>query len=105
MDPAVTHGGSRRNLLGAEPSKELEDQYSNEKRVTEHTPKAFIALSDDDKAVIPQNSIGYYQALKSKNIPASLHIYPSGGHGWGIRNNFKYHNEMILSLSSWLKTL
>lgn len=105
MDPKVTHGGSRKNLLGDSPSKELEDAYSNEKRVTAQTPKAFIALSDDDKAVIPQNSIAYYQALKTNNIPATLHIYPSGGHGWGVRPAFKYHNEVMQSLSYWLKTL
>ncbi len=105
MDPAVTHGGSRHNLLGPNPSQELQDLYSNEKRVTAQTPKAFIALSDDDKAVIPQNSVAYYQALKAHHIPASLHIYPSGGHGWGVRPGFKYHKEMIQSLTSWLKTL
>lgn len=102
MDKSFTHMGSRTNLLGKEVSQELEDLYSNEKQVKEDTPRAFIVFSDDDDGVPSENGVYYYLALKEKNIPASLYIYPSGGHGWGCLKDFKYHKEMTQDLTAWL---
>ena len=64
-----------------------------------------MLLSDDDKTVPSQNSVNYYLALKKNGVKATMHIYPSGGHGWGCRENFKYHKEMIADLSAWLETI
>lgn len=102
MDKTYTHLGSHDNLLGADASEQLEAEFSNEKQVGEMTPRAFIVFSDDDNVVPPMNGVNYYAALHRKGIPASFHIYPSGGHGWGCRPEFKYHNEMISDLSAWL---
>lgn len=102
MDPAYTHMGSRNNLLGNNISKETEELYSNEKQITKETPRALILFSDDDKVVPPDNGIQYYLGLKQHDIPASIYIYPSGGHGWGIRDDFTYHEEMLLNIKSWL---
>jgi acetyl esterase/lipase len=104
MDTTYAHRGSRRNLLGEHPSEELATLYSNEKQVTKETPRAFIVFSDDDKSVPSVNGVNYYLALRKLNIPASLHIYPSGGHGWGIRETFKYHNAFLMDLEDWLKS-
>lgn len=104
MDKAYTHLGSHNNLLGADASEELEKEYSLEKQVTRDTPRAFIVYSDDDRSVPPANGVNYYLALNRANIPASLHIYPSGGHGWGFRDSFLYHQLMLDALSSWLQT-
>lgn len=104
MDKSYTHMGSRNNLLGAEVSAELEAQYSNEKRVTKETPRAFIVYSDDDKGVPPANGVNYYLALHKNEVPASLHIYPSGGHGWGLNDGFLYKNQMLSELSAWLQS-
>lgn len=103
MKPGMTHAGSRENLLGKDPSPELENQFSTQLHVKENTPPTIIFLSDDDKSVPPINSIEYYTALKVKNIPASLHVFPQGGHGWGMRTNFKYANEWRSLLLEWLK--
>lgn len=100
-----THEGSRNNLLGETPSASEIMYYSNERQVNEFTPPAILLLSDDDTAVPPKNSITYYSALKDNKIPATMYIFPSGGHGWGMRDNFEYHKEMLSLLSSWLKTL
>lgn len=100
-----THEGSRNNLLGETPSAADIMYYSNEKQINEFTPPAILLLSDDDTAVVPKNSIVYYSALKENKIPATMYIFPSGGHGWGMRNNFEYHNEMLSLLSMWLKKL
>lgn len=104
MDKKYTHMGSHDNLLGPVASKELEEKYSNEKQVTDNTPPAFIVYSDDDDVVAPDNGVNYYLALRKHGIPASLHIYPSGGHGWGILESFLYKNQMLNDLEVWLKT-
>lgn len=104
MDSAYTHRGSRRNLLGEQPPADLVTQYSNEKQVTKETPKAFIAFSDDDKGVSPVNGVNYYLALRAHNIPAALHIYPAGGHGWGSRDTFKYKAAFLQDLKDWLQS-
>ena len=104
MDKSYTHMGSHDNLLGKNASAELETEYSNEKQVTKDTPRAFIVYSDDDKTVPPANGVNYYLALNKNNVPSVLHIYPSGGHGWGIREGFLYKSEMQNELTSWLRS-
>ena len=105
MEVNYTHNGSRQNLIGTNPTKETADLYSNDMQVSSNTPRAILLLSDDDKVVPSPNSVNYYLALRRHNVPATMHIYPSGGHGWGCRKNFKYHNEMMADLTAWLKTL
>ncbi|MCA9023136.1 MAG: prolyl oligopeptidase family serine peptidase, partial [Planctomycetaceae bacterium] len=78
---ATTHGGSKKNLLGADPSPELIELFSNEKQVTAQTPPIFLAHALDDKPVPPENSRALYQALQAKNIPSKYLELPSGGHG------------------------
>lgn len=104
MDKSYTHMGSRNNLLGKDASPELEKEFSNEKQVTKETPRAFIVYSNDDKAVPPANGVNYYLALNKAGVPAVLHIYPSGGHGWGNRESFLYKSEMQNELTSWLRS-
>ena len=82
-----THQGSKKNLLGENPSAGLVEKYSLEKQVTAAAPPVFIVHAADDKAVSPRNSLLFYNALLEKNIPASLHIFPHGGHSIALRNN------------------
>lgn len=104
MDKSFTHMGSHDNLLGKDASADLEKEFSNEKQVTKETPRAFIVYSDDDKIVPPANGVNYYLALNKKGVPSVLHIYPTGGHGWGIREDFLYKSEMQNELTSWLRS-
>lgn len=104
MDKSFTHMGSHDNLLGKDASADLEKEFSNEKQVTKETPRAFIVYSDDDKVVPPANGVNYYLALNKKGVPSVLHIYPTGGHGWGIREDFLYKSEMQNELTSWLRS-
>ena len=85
-DLSITHSGSFKNLLGENPSQEQLNLYSNEKQVTDQTPPAFLVHASDDKGVNPNNSIVFYQALLKHNIPAEIHIYQNGGHGFGMHN-------------------
>ena len=102
MNPGFTHRGSHDNLLGKDARKKLEHEYSTDRQVTRVTPRAFIALSDDDHTVLPANGVNYYLACYRHDVPASLHVYPKGGHGWGIKQSFPYHIEMLLDLKAWL---
>lgn len=102
-DALYTHKGSFDNLLGRERTAEQTDNYSAEKLVSRTTPPTFMALSDDDGGVPPANSIRFYNALKENGIPASIHIYPTGGHGWGFRDSFKYKPHWQAALLAWLE--
>lgn len=104
MDKSYTHMGSHDNLIGADATPETELLYSNEKQVTDTTPRAFIVFSDDDTVVPPMNGINYYAALHNNGVPAVIHIYPSGGHGWGVTDGLKYKAEMQADLRAWLKS-
>jgi acetyl esterase/lipase len=98
----ATHGGSRRGLLGPNPSQELLDRFSSELQVTAQTPPTMIFFSDDDTVVPPVNGTAFYNALKAAKVPAAMHIYPEGNHGWGFRPDFKYHEAMKAAMTDWL---
>ena len=104
MEQGTTHHDSRENLLGKNPKRKLVNEYCNEQHVNKHTPRAFIALAHDDRAVLPINSLNYYEELYGHGVPATLHIYPTGGHGFGILQSFTYHFEMMLELKAWLRS-
>ncbi len=97
------HEGSFDNLLGQDRNAESEARYSLENRVTSSTPPTLLLLSDDDRAVPPVNSTLYYHALKQHGIEASMHIYPVGGHGWGMRDSFEYSPCWQAAALDWLK--
>jgi acetyl esterase/lipase len=75
------HGGSRKNLLGANPDSKLVDLFSNEKQVTAQTPPTYLAHAKDDKVVPDANSRMFYEALRKNDVPAQFLELPSGGHG------------------------
>lgn len=105
MDPEYTHRGTHDNLLGKQPAKEEEDDFSNELHVDGNTPPAFILHSSDDRSVPVAHSLNYYMALLRHQIPATLHIYPIGGHGWGYRDSFTYKREWTGELEKWLREI
>jgi acetyl esterase/lipase len=90
MKDGVTHSGSKRNLLGPKPDPELVEYYSNELQVTKDTPPTFLFHTDADTAVLPENSILFYQALKKHKVPAELHIFEKGVHGVGLGTDPKW---------------
>lgn len=105
MDPEYTHRGTHDNLLGKQPAKEEEDDFSNELHVDGNTPPAFILHSSDDRSVPVAHSLNYYMALLRHQVPAALHIYPIGGHGWGYRDSFTYKREWTGELEKWLREI
>ncbi|MFV0378498.1 MAG: alpha/beta hydrolase [Mangrovibacterium sp.] len=84
---SYVHAGSRRNLLGDEPSANMVADYSTELCVTNQTPPTFIVHAENDKSVKLENSLMFASALREKNVSVSLHVFPSGGHSFGLSNN------------------
>lgn len=84
MNKTFTHMGSRNNLLGNNPDSSLVNLYSNELQVTPQTPPTFLVHATDDGAVPVENSLRFYEALKNNGVSAEMHIFPHGGHGFGM---------------------
>ena len=103
MKEEFTHHGSRRNLIGDSYSAELVKLYSNEEQVTAQTPPAFLITSDDDRGVVPRNSVEFYLALKRNNVPATLYVIPEGGHGWGTNPSRPQYLEWSVPLKAWME--
>lgn len=104
FDSSITHKGSRNNLVGATASTEKINLFSNEVQVTAKTPPSFLVHAGDDGAVPVENSIRYYQACVKYKVPAEMHLYPKGGHGFGMYNKTTTDNWME-RLQNWLNTL
>jgi len=102
MKKDLTHTGSRNNLLGNNPSQELVNLYSNELQVTKDTPPAFIVHAIDDNVVPIANSEQLLKALQENNVPAELHKYDVGGHGFGMRKNKIPADNWPDLLKDWL---
>lgn len=105
MDPRYTHADSRTNLLGSNPSAELEEMYSNEKQVASDNPPCFICYAADDDVVPIANSKEYYNALVRNGVSVTIKEYPKGGHGFGFNTSFAYHEDMLNELENWLRGL
>ena len=117
MEVGVTHKGTHINLLGKDGmwKDHRLDRYSLEKQVCRFTPQTFIALSSDDTTVAAENSLRYYNALIDLDVPVEMHIWPTGGHGWGFsseklvgegKDRLGYaRSEFEQSLERWLKDI
>jgi acetyl esterase/lipase len=82
----IAHKGSREALLGKGPSPDKIQLYSNELQITKDTPPTFLIHASDDDVVVAANSVRFYENLLDQEVPAELHIYQRGGHGFGLFN-------------------
>jgi len=105
MKEGITHGGSRKNLIGKNPSQNDIIGFSNEDNVTQNHPPTFLVHSADDKAVPVENSLVYYQALKDNNVPAEMHLYQTGGHGYALAINGDQESQWPVLCIRWLRSL
>lgn len=107
MNERDSHRGSCQNFLGKDGQKDqqLVRLFSNQNAVRRHlTPPAIILMANDDSAVPPvTNGIAYYTAMRNAGNECALHVYPSGGHGFGFRSSYQYHDQMLQDLTTWLR--
>ena len=105
MEPPYHHEASRQNLLGPSPSPEALARLSANKMVTSTTPPVFLVHTNEDRSVPAENSILFYQALRRAGVPAELHIYDKGPHGFGARKDLGATSGWTDRLVEWMKAL
>lgn len=117
MEQGFTHKGTREKLITekAEWKEHIVETYALENQVTRFTPPTFLALCSDDFVVPAENSLRYYNELINHDVPAEMHIWPKGGHGWGFneekyvgegKDRFSYaRQDYYLVLDAWLKRI
>jgi len=103
FDPAITHSGSVRNLLGDNPDPKLIEDLSNDLRVTKDTPPTFLFHTNADTGVVAENSVRFYLALRRAKVPAELHIFENGPHGVGLALGDPALAAWSTLLTNWLR--
>jgi len=104
MNDPFTHKGSRENLLGEDPDQKLVDLMSNELQVNSRTPPAFLVHATEDSTVPVENSIMFYSALRKAGVPAEIHIYLKGGHGFGMGSGKGEVSTWPVLCQNWMRT-
>lgn len=100
MNETLGHKGSRANLLGTNPTTEKIEQFSNELHVTKQIPPTYLTHAGDDKVVDVDNSLAFYEALRHQSVPAEMHLYPKGDHGFVLKIPTE---EWMQPLFVWMK--
>jgi acetyl esterase/lipase len=104
FDSTITHKGSRNKLVGTSADQSVIDYFSNEKQVTTKTPPTFLVHAGDDAGVPVQNSLRFYEACLANKVPAEMHLYPKGGHGFGMFN--RTTTDMWMDrMFNWLQSI
>lgn len=98
---SLKHNGSRVNLIGEQAPPAQVQLYSNELHVMAQTPPTFLVHAQDDKTVPVQNSLVFYDACTRHKVPAEMHLYPQGGHGFGLLNKTT-KDDWTARLQNWL---
>jgi acetyl esterase/lipase len=105
MSKSYMHRGSKNNLIGANADSATAKYYSNDLQVTKETPPTLLIHSTDDDAVPVENSLSFYQALKNYGVPAEMHIYPYGGHGFSLAIGKGYLSTWTERCIDWLRSI
>jgi len=102
-DPYV-HKGSREALLGKNPTPEMIQRYSLELHVTKDTPPTFLLSTLEDKSVPAENVLLFHAALRAAGVPAELHVYEKGPHGFGMRTDLGPTSEWPKRAEEWMRS-
>jgi acetyl esterase/lipase len=100
----MLHQDSRDNLLGPEPTKEQISFFSTDLHVKPSCPPVFLVHAQNDASVPVENSLRFYEACMKNKVPAEMHLYPKGGHGFGLKNETT-NDKWIERLYNWLDEL
>ena len=99
----ATHAGSKKNLLGPDPSADLLTLLSNEEHVTKETPPTFLVHTMTDTSVPVENSLAFVAALRKAGVPFELHLYERGPHGFALGGNDPILTTWPDRLADWLR--
>ncbi len=102
MADGITHAGSKKNLLGDSPSDSLVHQMSRDEQVTPSTCPVFLVHASDDKAVPIENSMRFYKACLAAGVPAEMHLFATGSHGFGMFRGRHPSEEWPGQLKAWM---
>nr|WP_027711959.1 pectin acetylesterase PaeX [Dickeya chrysanthemi] len=106
MQENIAHAGSRKALMGSHPSEAQIERYSAEKQVSAQTPPTFLVHAIDDPSVSVDNSLVMLSALRENKIPAEIHLFEQGKHGFGIRGTVGLPAAAWPQLlNNWIKSL
>jgi acetyl esterase/lipase len=94
---------SFKNLLGDNADPKLVEEMSNDLHVTAETPPTFMVQTGTDEIVYPENSVNFYLALRKAGVPAELHIYQTGHHGFGLASLEPILSSWPGRLADWLR--
>ena len=84
LEGPAAHIGSRDNLLGEDPWRAEIEAYTPSRHVSTDTPPCFMVHAADDEPVPIANSLMMATALSERKVPFELHVFPKGGHGFGL---------------------
>jgi acetyl esterase/lipase len=104
MKEPFAHMGSRKSLLGENPSSELVDHFSTEMQVTRDTPPVFLVHTEEDTTVPIENSLMFYEALRRSKVDSEMHLYEKGPHGFGLRTDLGPTSEWPKRLEEWMRS-
>jgi acetyl esterase/lipase len=105
FDRPHTHEGSMKNLLGDRVTDaRLREEMSSEKQITSKTPPCFLIHTGGDAGVPAENSIDFYLALRRAGVPAELHVYERGEHGFGLGGDDPVLSTWPDRLAAWMQT-
>jgi acetyl esterase/lipase len=103
MQPPFAHAGSRKALLGEHPDAARVAQLSLEQQVKGNTPPVLLVHTGEDRSVPVENSLMFYAALRKAGVPAELHVFERGAHGFGLAPDLGPTSEWPLRFEQWLR--
>ena len=100
--PPYAHEGSKTGLLGPNPSAEMIDHLSADLQVTSNSSPTFLVHGGEDKTVPPENTVQFFLALRKAGVPVEMHIYQSGGHGFGLGTEQPLVSDWPRRAADWM---
>lgn len=101
----ITHSGSKKKLSGEKSEPGISEYFSNEERVSEDTPPTFLMHATDDPGVPVENSLAFFKACRDKGVHVTMHIYPTGGHGFSLARENEHLRGWTERMFEWMESL
>lgn len=105
LEKDITHGGSRKNLLGPDRADDdiWAERLSSDRNVAEDTPPVFLFHTAEDTAVPVENSLRFFSAMRKHGVPGEMHLFQKGVHGVGLFQGDPVLRHWSELLDLWLR--